>query len=51
VRYKRLKLGIPAPELRRWIPEELSLLGKLSDEDVARRINRPLSAVIRARMK
>jgi hypothetical protein len=51
VRHKRRTLSIPAPELRRWNQEELALLGKLSDEEVARRINRPLSAVIRARMK
>ena len=43
VRHKRLKLGIPFfnPEFRPWKPEELELLGKIPDEEIALITKRP----------
>ena len=33
------------PAMRRWTPEELKLIGKLPDSEVARKTNRLLSTV------
>ena len=52
-RDKRLNLGIPFcnPHYEIWKPGELSLLGKLPDEEIVRRAGHSLDAVRRARGK
>lgn len=47
---KRRQLGIPASRAwRAWTPQETALLGKLPDEVVAFRLNRPISTVTKKR--
>jgi hypothetical protein len=49
VRQKREEPGIVNPAVNRWTPEELALLGTLSDREVARRLDRSRTAVTQKR--
>jgi hypothetical protein len=53
VRQKREDLGIPNPEGGRpgWAADELALLGKHPDDEVARRTGRTAGAVTSKRIK
>jgi len=51
VRQKREELGIPNSDSNRWLPEHVALLGTLPDEEVARRLGRPLQSVTQKRFK
>jgi len=53
VRSKRLALGIPFrnPHYEIWKPGELTLLGKLPDEELARRTGHSLTSIRQARTK
>ena len=53
VRLHRTRLRIPKPhnQFRPWTPEEYALLGKLPDEEIARKTGRPLGVVSTKRSK
>jgi|GEM_PF-317920 len=51
VKERHRDLGIPNPDRRFWKPEEVNLLGKISDEEIAKRFGFTMKQVMKKRLR